>query len=122
RASEAPSEDAPNVWWSPFVSYFLPGFDQWWEGQYPEAATYTGVAAAGHALFYEQDKHLVGSTGDPGNATARRADLALNMYTAAGGFSAYESFRSAAARREKSLGEYQFLTHDESPGDLLAAP
>lgn len=33
----------------PLVSFILPGFDQWWEGQYGYAATYTGVAIGGYA-------------------------------------------------------------------------
>ena len=35
---------------SPLASFFLPGFDQWYEGQYSAALFYSGGAVSGLAL------------------------------------------------------------------------
>ena len=33
--------------WRPIGSFFVPGLDQWIEGQYPAATAYSGLALAG---------------------------------------------------------------------------
>lgn len=100
-----------NYFLPPLVSLVVPGFDQWWEGQYGSAMAYTGTALAGIAYtgltFHHSD--------------TRHRELGLQLVSAAGGFSAYHSFRAAVSTR-KPNGEFAFLKHEETMGDLLVAP
>ena len=102
----------------PLLSFVLPGFDQWTEGQYGWGAGYSGVAVAGAQLMRFSD-------GNPGintyNDRDRLATLGAQIFQTSGGFSAYHSFRTAV-RTRKPHGEYSFLTHEETPGDLMLAP
>lgn len=130
----------------PAVSFLLPGFDQWWEGQYGSAALYTGAAIGGTIYSREIAKanHILmsGETDADGDGKAdkspndgddkeptldskgiavRKVVLGGLVYQGAGGLSAYHSFRTAVRSRQ-SHGEYKFLKHEETPGDLLLAP
>ena len=127
----------------PLVSFFLPGFDQWWEGQYTAAALYTGAALSGYLyqsatvaandLVYarevrKQQQAKNGSDQSNNDAGFDQKDVAERKYTlgglvaqGAGGMSAYHSFRTAVRTRQ-AHGEYGFLTKEESPLDIFAAP
>lgn len=131
----------------PFVSFLLPGFDQWWEGQYGSAGAYTGiwlgssiyaatVAGAnglntrGEPVDEEGNKIEKDEDGDgkPDEVQLDQKDVAVRkvilgglLAQGAGGMSAYQSFRTAARSRQ-SQGQYGFLTYDETPVDLLKAP
>jgi hypothetical protein len=96
---------------TPFVSFLLPGFDQWWEGQYSAAAIYSGTAIAGLTYAGLQANHK----------DDRHALIGSQFYMGAGGFSAYHSFRSAVRSRQP-LGQFTFLTEEETASELLLAP
>lgn len=138
-----------SVFWMPLVSFLLPGFDQWWEGQSTSAALYTGAALGG--LTYaetvraadnvetnpdKKKKDDTTSTGETSESQEEEEDetaldskdVALRKYTlgylvyqGAGGLSAYHAFRTAV-RTRKAKGQYDFLKYEETPLDILAAP
>ena len=124
-----------SIFWMPFLSFIVPGFDQWVEGQVLAAGAYSGVAVSGylyasvHASRIDPDpsrrqERLEELSEDPHskNPHLRRIDLGLQTYQSAGGFSAYHSFRSAV-RSRWAHGEFEFLRDtEESPGELLLAP
>lgn len=116
----------------PFLSLLLPGFDQWWEGQFKYAGIYTGgYIISGNLGEYYKDKYEkrtgteVGTVKDEGLfPTARElrwSALARQTTNTFGAFSAYQSFRSAANSR-KSIGEYGFLTNDDTLQSIALAP
>jgi membrane protease YdiL (CAAX protease family) len=127
----------------PLVSFILPGFDQWWEGQTGYAAAYTGVAIGGLAYSAHvmaandldadgtkaDEDEEDGETADDEEETrldqkdvaVRKATLGSLIYQGSGGFSAYHSFRTAV-RSRKANDQYDFLEYEETPGDVLLAP
>ena len=141
------SPDRPrSVFWMPLVSFLLPGFDQWWEGQYLSAAAYSGVAMGG--LVYaqsvaaadnlvtdskkrkenaaneqseSQEKEATDTSLDSKDVALRKYTLGTLVYQGAGGMSAYHAFRTAV-RSRKALGQYEFLKYEETPLDVLTAP
>lgn len=137
-------EKARSAFWFPLICFVVPGFDQWWEGQFVPAIAYTGTAAAGYGYIdylknqngiYERDraKRLAIKNGDE-DPTDKKADeldskdsitrkmaLAGQISQWSGGMSTYHSFRTAV-RTRKQFGEYQFITAEETPFDIMAAP
>lgn len=125
---------------APIFSLLLPGLDQWIEGQTVSALAYSGLAA-GSLVYYaevERNDHVrehqlqlrreAEAKGDEKVKTIDQRDVAYRkyilgalLYQGAGGFSSYHAFRSAVRSRQH-LGQYQFLTTEESPTDLLKAP
>jgi hypothetical protein len=111
---------------SPTLSFLLPGFDQWAEGQYVDAALYTGLALTG-LLIASQDFDYVMDQRELGADIESRDDKMRNyfvgnmMYISAGSFSAYHSFRTAVKSRQP-YGEFEFIKNDDTVGDLLKAP
>lgn len=126
----------------PIVSFILPGFDQWWEGQTGSAFAYTGVALGGYVyqratldandLEYAKkvrrekceqtaDKCKDQSEIEEKDVAARKVTLGGLLAQGAGGMSLYHSFRTAVHTRQ-SHGQYEFLTHEETPLELFAAP
>lgn len=137
-----------SIFWMPLVSFLLPGFDQWWEGQTTSAALYTGVALGGVAYSRsvqvadnvdtnpkkkEKEDTNTGETSesqeeeeeetalDSKDVALRKYTLGFLVYQGAGGMSAYHAFRTAV-RTRKVKGQYDFLKYEETPLDLLAAP
>jgi hypothetical protein len=125
-----------NYWIPPLASFLLPGFDQWWEGQYEYAGFYTGVGIAGvaysdynaeklekeyEAIGYddlpEYEKRNLATHGE----RERKVSYGGQIYSAMGGMSTYHSFRTAV-RSRKAMGQFGFLTKEESPQDLALAP
>ena len=125
---------------SPIVSFILPGFDQWWEGQYGSAAIYSGAAIGGYVYanatstsnhyseHQQQLKDEADRTGNPQESeldqkdiTGRKVVLGELIAQGAGGMSAYQAFRTAVRTRQ-GHGQYEFLTHEETPLDIMAAP
>lgn len=115
----------------PTLSFFLPGLDQWLEGQYSWAAAYTGTAVGGLVWASAvaaanpppaKDGERDGSGGiDAKDITTRKIMLGGLLYQGAGGMSAWHSFRTAVRSRALS-GQYRFLAKEESPGEVLMAP
>jgi membrane protease YdiL (CAAX protease family) len=123
---------------APLLSFVLPGFDQWYEGQTDAAVIYTVTALGGlvyaanildanpqpepepTAAGTEEEKEE-NETIDSKDNTQRKYVLGNLLYQGSGGFSAYHSFRSAVRTRQPR-GQYEFLTQEETPLELLAAP
>ena len=107
-----------SVFWAPFWTRQLPGFDQWWEGQNEAGLLFSGAAlvgaqfAGGAALSYDSD---------PKSASLYDIWLGLKTTMTAGDLSTYASFRSAV-RTQQLQGRFSFLRHEESTLDLLVAP
>lgn len=95
----------------PILSFFVPGLDQWIEGQFGPATGYT-LGGVGGVLVHQ--------TARP-NIDNRYRDIGLQMYFTAGALSLFHSFRTAASSR-KQKGEYRFLVNDEKPHELLMSP
>lgn len=125
----------------PLTGLFLPGFDQWWEGQYGFGAAYSGVWLGGnyYASSVATRNDLDGQIArrrqasrdagekdedfaiDGSDVTVRKYLLGQLIGQGAGGFSAWHSFRSAV-RSRRTGDQYAFLGLEESPGDVLLAP
>ena len=122
---------------SPLISWaVLPGFDQWWEGQYLYAGIYTGTAIAGHVYadsYVEQYRKKINAPEyknlpeeEKDNELThgeleRKIQLGRQTAFAAGSFSAYHSFRTAVTTLQP-YGKFTFLKKEESPADLALAP
>ncbi len=109
----------------PLVCTVLPGFDQWWEAQYTAGLVYSGAATSGLILatvtdpqnqWWESTRSI-----ETRNDRSRFQALGLQFYSWAGGLSAYHSFRTALNTR-RGLGEYPFISHEETPFEILKAP
>jgi membrane protease YdiL (CAAX protease family) len=137
RSPERPRSDL----WMPMVNLLLPGFDQWWEGQYPYAAAYTGVYLGGQLYAStvaarndlegqmsrrREEKRARGEdesdvTIDAKDITVRKYLLGQLLAQGASGMSAWHAFRTAAESR-RAGGQYGFLATTETPADVLLAP
>ena len=100
-----------SVYLPPLLSFIVPGFDQWVEGQFSAALPYTLTGAGGFLLS------RVGAR----NADNRYKDFGMQLYFSAGAMSLFHSFRTAVSTR-KAAGDYSFLGKDESPNELMLAP
>ncbi len=124
-ATDSPEADASEIL-LPVASLILPGFGQWWRGQYVSGSIYSGVAIGGikYAKNAESD---FGATkiksGDLAtkNVAIRKYLLANQTYQVSGGLSLYHTFRSSVWQRQK-FGAYGFLGKGDSPTDILIAP
>jgi membrane protease YdiL (CAAX protease family) len=99
----------------PLASGFLPGLDQWIEGQYGYASFYTSYTILG--LHLNQRK---GATSGFEEFNEDRF-LGFSMIKAGIGMSTYHSFRSAVTTH-RPLGAFTFLTAEDSPKDIAMAP
>ncbi len=129
-------ENPPGVFWKPFFSLLLPGFGQWVDGQYGYASLYSGVAMGGywlsavneHKLKKEYDTWAYESRSKEAKENRqtfgeleRRQAYGSQLAFAAGSFSAYHAFRTAVPSQQKA-GRFEFLTQQETPGELMMAP
>ncbi|MGE3974881.1 MAG: lysostaphin resistance A-like protein [Bdellovibrionales bacterium] len=106
----------------PLLSFLIPGFDQYWEGQYLYGAAYTGVALGGYLVARNAaNEYRRDSSHNSRNEKVRQYNLGSQLIQASGGFSAYHSFRTAVKTRQAN-GQFLFLKKEESPTDLLVAP
>ncbi len=111
---------------APFVSFFLPGADQWVEGQYQAASLYSGYAALGLATAVYQLKRIdeldlstTPSDQMPTNSREQLLALGSQAYMFSGFMSAYHSFRSSVKTRHQ-ISEYLFLQDNEDTLPKLA--
>ena len=124
-------QNSRNVWVSPAISYILPGFDQWWEGQYEAAALYSGSYMLSTALQNHAESLFVNANTSKelrfklGEGLATHDDQLRNIYlfsqmkSLVGGVSLYHSFRSAVRTRPD---DFYFLGPEEQLSDLFSAP
>jgi membrane protease YdiL (CAAX protease family) len=116
----------PRAFFGPqLLSFVLPGFDQWYEGQVASGLFYSGVAVGGIFLTTgasdtSEEGAQSGSVDARDNRVRQRA-LGMQTYQAMGGMSAYASFRSAV-RSQQANGKFLFLKHEETSADIFAAP
>lgn len=118
---------------APALSLFLPGLDQWWEGEYRAAAAYSGIWVGGNFLAATAidslkrrevesgseigtDEGLASRDGD-----VRRAMLGSQMAFAAGSYSTLHAFQNAVDSRRES-GQYSFLGEKVTVADTVMAP
>lgn len=109
-----------SIVWIPLISFFLPGFDQWWEGQYPSAVFYTGIGILGISLIEEDisDKNPTDSDLTDGE---KKSFYGAQLYQTAGSLSAFHSFKTAV-KTHQGTGRFSFLQEEETTGDVLLAP
>ncbi len=138
-------EKPRSAFWIPLSCFFVPGLDQWWEGQWYGAIGYTGTAVGGFAFasYIAAKNGLVTAAeerpegDDPAedapkeekkadldskNIAVRKVMLGGQLAQWAGGMSTYHAFRTAVRTRKTNLGEYGFLNYEETPWDLMLAP
>ncbi len=108
------------IFWPQFASMLLPGFDQYWEGQYPYALSYSGVAILGSAIAEEHRRDKDEEEKDDfDERDFGYGRVGSSMMMSAGFLSAYHSFRSAARTRPNDFG---FIKANDSIKDILLAP
>lgn len=115
------------------LSVILPGFDQWYEGQYKSAALYTGLFIGGTALSAPDIR--LRSTEDEDETTRERESIDIDDRRSfsrqrllgaqiafdSGLLSSYHAFRSAV-RSQQANGRFLFLTKEETTDEILSAP
>jgi hypothetical protein len=115
---------------APIASFFIPGFDQWWEGQTDGAILYTGLAVSGFGISATSGYHTNTQANtsaaqqlSTGSDSARANLFGSKLYETAGDLSLYHSFRSAVRTRQQ-YGQYSFLhlENEETTDKLLMAP
>lgn len=111
--------------WGPFCSMLLPGCNQWWHGQRSQGMFYsswalTGMLVMGTSNFdYESQEEGFDITEDN---DFRAYQLGAQIYSAAGGMSAYAAFRSTVKYKQENGFDYQFIKRNETVDELLLAP
>lgn len=110
-----------NYIWPQLGTFFIPGLDQFINGQPLTGATYLSLGAAGFALTAVKAKSI--KTGnsdlDSKDNDVRLAMLGYEMYSVAGGLSLYHSFRDAVDTRKE---DFPFLKErDTDTGLALSA-
>ena len=108
------------------LSFLLPGFDQFYEGQTAAGFAYAGYGLSGLVLAAEmQNKTTTPGQADISsrNNVKRQFLLGGQMYELAGAMSAYQSYRSLNhLYRDQGSSAYDFIKRDETSLDLLSAP
>ncbi|MFZ9595352.1 MAG: CPBP family intramembrane glutamic endopeptidase [Bdellovibrionia bacterium] len=123
-----------SIFWPAFTSLLIPGFDQFWEGQYGYAAAYLGARLAGNGMAIYSSHQILSTVSKaqmnpnlfrdhPGEfdnfkRAGQLGDYGNTLALAAGGMSAYHSFRTAVQTRD----DFSFLKHHETPLELMTAP
>jgi membrane protease YdiL (CAAX protease family) len=119
-----PSDMRPrSTIWPALTSFFLPGFDQYWEGQTQYGLTYSAVGIGGFSLM-SANQSKEAKSGDFVKVSQDFPKvgyqiLGYKIYDTAGSLSAYHSFKTAVRTRKS---EFTFIETEESVQDLLMAP
>jgi hypothetical protein len=123
----------PGVFLTPILSFFLPGLGQYIHGETAKGLAYT--AGAGIGLLYAVDHMKIATSHmsrveiktelEKGiaskNTHVRSVNYGAQIYQAAGGLSAYDSFRFSTQLLKK-MGEYTFLGPQDDVPEILCAP
>jgi membrane protease YdiL (CAAX protease family) len=112
--------------WLPAASALLPGFGQFWHGE-ASAWAYTGTALGGAALILDGASAVAGDfSANPTEGiedwSVRKVLLGSLAIQGSGFMSAYSSFRTSVPAFQAEQGKYQFLTGEESLGDIFLSP
>ncbi len=110
-----------SYFWSPVFCFFLPGIDQWYEGQTTQAGLYTGVAILGSVTEVWAAETYRGLSGDDRITRRLLGEVGGQLSMASGSLSAYASFRSSV-RTQQPQGRFLFLKQEEKVDELLGAP
>ncbi len=119
-------EKLRNTTWSPLVSLFLPGFDQWYENQIHGAIFYSGLALTGlvissQAQGNKKDLNLDDIEKELGRERGRQYQYGSQLFLFSGSLSAYHSFRTSVTTQQER-GKFEFLKNTEDVGKLLMSP
>jgi membrane protease YdiL (CAAX protease family) len=117
-------------WWLPAPSVFLPGFGQYFQGEW-SGLMYSGIGVGG--LFLASDglsklraENVEDVPESPTTGTESPAErefiLGSLAYQGSGFLSAYAAFRSSVPRFQAEDGKYKFLTSNEPVGALMVSP
>jgi hypothetical protein len=117
--------------WLPLGSAVLPGFGQYFQGDWTGAG-YTAAAVAGYVVFLQGVSESVRDFGenldDPDSLlfseswSYRKVVLGQLAYQGSGFLSAYSAFRISVPRFQQENGRYLFLGRRESIPELMASP
>jgi membrane protease YdiL (CAAX protease family) len=119
--------------WLPLGSAFLPGFGQYFQGDWT-GAVYTGTAVAGFLLVLQGTSEIISDLGedalkdDPNSLlfseswSYRKIVLGSLAAQGSGFLSAYSAFRISVPRFQQEDGRYLFLGRRESVPELMASP
>ncbi|MEO6096526.1 MAG: CPBP family intramembrane glutamic endopeptidase [Fibrobacteria bacterium] len=129
NAPSAPRANFKSDFWLPIPSLFLPGFGQYFQGEWVGLG-YTGAAFAGIYLSVDATSRLADQDAgfDPSRLfdgedwDVRELTLGSMLYQGSGFLSAYSAFRSSVPLFQKEDGRYRFLKARESLGDMALAP
>lgn len=112
--------------WPVLLTFVLPGFDQFVEGQIIDGSFYAGYALLGLNISASALDRLASSPGQSDISTRnndqRQALLGSQMYQEAGALSAYQTFRSTIEYERKMNFGYQFIKSEDTSGDIMLAP
>lgn len=122
--------------WMPLLSFVIPGVGQAKEKEYGAFSIYFSTAVAGLSYssynnnklsdYHDSDEYKLLSDDEKDNRKIhgeleRKVAIGSQLYMAMGSMSAYHSFRTAVATRQR-YGEFTFLTKEETPWELATAP
>lgn len=105
----------------PAASVVAPGLGQYLHGAYWAGLGYTSTAVGAAAVAVWADDAGPGWSGLPRRGRDQIEYEAVHVVQSAGFLSAWDSFRRAVPSLQQQ-GKYEFLTTDETLGDLLTAP
>jgi len=124
-------QEKKGLYLSPILSFFLPGFDQWAEGQYDAAVVYTGGKIIARGLGNSARQAFLNS--GPASQINREINRGIDSQSSglrnvylfsqyemmAGGLSTYHSFRTIVESRPE---DFAFMSNKDSFGELMTAP
>lgn len=113
--------DKKGLYLLPALSLFLPGLDQYIEGQTKYAASYTVTAFLGLQI-YSNNPNKTSNLSIKNQTDEYRYGLGTfggKLYETAGSLSAYHSFRTAVKSRPK---DFEFLKSEDSIAEILFSP
>ena len=106
------------IWGPPALNLLLPGFDQFYEGQYGAGFTYLGLAAVGFNIYssYGSGKQEIEkSPRERARDSLGYAAVGGSLYQNTSFMSAYHSFATSVRTRPH---DFSFIQKQDSPTDL----
>ena len=115
-----------NYAWPPLLSFFLPGFDQWYEGRNIEAMSFTGIFIASNLWAFSESMKIQKELEDgfeldfqsSFDDRFRSFTYASSLSLATAFVSGYDSFRHTV-QNNKKYGQFEFIDYQESVPELL---
>lgn len=125
-----------SYFWMPLATFFVPGLDQIIEGQWGYGGFYAGMSFSSLAYTSYNAQKLADEREEMGydnlpdyeqrnrdthGERERKIGYGSQLSNAMGGLSTYHAFRTAVRSRQP-MGEFAFLTKEETPAELALAP